>query len=139
MKKTALHSIGTISGRAVLFGAARARGVGRWAALLPAIAVFLCLAHTAFAELPPRPKGTGMLISVEANGTVIIAERGHANEDGSQDSIEHGYRLSPHALILDTLGKKTSLEKMSLPTVVAFEYVYTREGPEIRLIREMAQ
>lgn len=138
MKKTALDSIGTISGLAVLFGAVRSRGRGRWTVLLSAIAVFLCIAHSALAEMPQRPKGTGILISAD-NGIAIIQERGPIKEDGTQDSVERGYRLSPYAIILDPQGRKTSLEKMALPTVVAFEYVYTIEGPEIRLIREMAQ
>jgi hypothetical protein len=130
MKKTALNPTGTVSGRA--------GGWRRWTTLLPAIAMLLCFSGSASAEMPQRPKGTGKLMSVEANASVTIEGRGY-NEDGSQVSVERRYLLSPHAVILDSQGKRTSLEKMELPTVIAFEYVFTQQGPEIRMIREMAQ
>ncbi len=139
MKRTAFNSPGTRSAFPAFFGSARAGGTRGWAALLPAIAMLLYFACGASAEMP-RTKGTGTLVSVGTNGTVIIAERGHAKDEGSQDSFERGYRLSPHAIILDPRGKRTSLDELELPTVVEFEYVFTREdGPEIQLIREMAQ
>ncbi len=114
---------------------------GRWSALviLALLGMFvLCLAEAAISAETHRPKGKGTLTTVRDDGMAIIEESG-TGEDGSPAVQERGYRLSPHVLVLDSRGKKTSLEKLMLPAVVRFEYLYTPNGPEIRLIRELGQ
>lgn len=71
-------------------------------------------------------KATGTLSEVRENGTVVIDD--------------HGYELSPSAVIVDGQGKRVSLDELSLPTVVQYEYKYRADrGPAIRVIREMPQ
>jgi len=67
-------------------------------------------------------KEKGRLTSVEADGTVIIDEK--------------GYEIDPSAKVIDKRGEKTTIYGLSLPTTVYFEYEYTRKGFVIKLIEE---
>jgi hypothetical protein len=100
--------------------------------------IALAFVGTAVSAETLRAKGQGTLTAVR-DGMLIIAESGRPKDEGSEASNERGYLISSRAPILDSQGKKTSLDKLVLPTVIAYEYVFTPNGPEIRLIREVAQ
>lgn len=70
-------------------------------------------------------KAVGTLTAIETDGTVTI--------DGS------GYEVASSAKIIDSRGERSSLDKFQIPARVQIEFEYTKNGPVIRLIREMAQ
>jgi hypothetical protein len=72
-----------------------------------------------------RPNASGMLTSVEQDGTVIIDQQ--------------GYLADTNTRILNVYGRKAKLEDMKLPIRVYFEYFYTSGGPVITLLREVAR
>jgi hypothetical protein len=67
--------------------------------------------------------GEGIMSSVEEDGSIIIDE--------------YGYLIDNKVLILSSDGKKTSLHQLSLPVRIYFEYEHTKEGPVIKLIKEI--
>ncbi len=71
-----------------------------------------------------KVKASGLLTSVEDDGTVII------------DSI--GYLVSPSVTVQDSQGRHISLRDISLPYNVNFEYVYAPNGFMIIMIKEAA-
>ncbi len=62
----------------------------------------------------PRVSASGTLTSIEDDGIVIIDDK--------------GYRLDPSAIIMDRKGKSVSLNSLSLPAKVRFEYIYAETG-----------
>ncbi len=70
-------------------------------------------------------KDKGTLTSVENDGTVIIDEK--------------GYKIDPSATIIDKKRKKTTLNNLSLPTKVYFEYEYRKNGFVIKQIEEFPE
>lgn len=97
------------------------RTIWRGAALI--VVALICFTSGALAD---NVKARGTLSEVRENGTVVIDD--------------HGYELSPSVVILDGQGKRVSLDELSLPTVVQYEYQYKADrGPVIRLIREIPQ
>jgi hypothetical protein len=78
----------------------------------------------AYADIP-TVAGEGTLTSLEDDGTVIIDEK--------------GYILDPSATILDSDGNVISLDDLSLPAKVRFEYVYKTTGFLILYIEELKE
>lgn len=70
-----------------------------------------------------KVKDTGMLTSIEEDGSVIIDEK--------------GYDVDSKVEVLDSSGVKVSLNRLSLPTKVDFEYEYMKGVPVIKRIREI--
>jgi hypothetical protein len=68
-------------------------------------------------------KATGMLTSIEDDGTVIIDHK--------------GYFVDPSARVLDRKGKSISLRRLTLPTKVRFEYIYDETGFIIVVIQKV--
>lgn len=76
-----------------------------------------------YAYAGSKVSADGMLTAVEDDGSVIIDEQ--------------GYLADSTVRVLDSNSKKISLEKLSLPAKVYFEYEYTSKGPVIKLIKEI--
>jgi hypothetical protein len=70
-------------------------------------------------------KATGMLTSIEDDGTVIIDNK--------------GYEVDPSILVVDRKGKSISLRRLSLPTKVRFEYIYDKTGFIIVFIQKVSR
>ena len=68
-------------------------------------------------------KATGMMTSIEDDGTVIIDSK--------------GYFVDPSVRVLDRKGKSISLRRLTLPTKVRFEYVYDETGFIIVVIQKV--
>lgn len=64
----------------------------------------------------------GILTSVEDDGTVVIDEK--------------GYEVDLSAQIVDSNGRTVLLDGLLTPVRVYYEYVYTKRGPVIKLIKE---
>ncbi len=69
-----------------------------------------------------KVKAVGIMTSIEEDGSVIIDE--------------NGYDVDPKVRVLDYEGNLISLNDLSLPVRIDFEYEYTKKGPVIKLIRE---
>jgi hypothetical protein len=67
-------------------------------------------------------KSEGNLTSIEDRKIVIIDEK--------------GYEVAPSAEIVDGEGKRTFLDRLSLPIKVYFEYESTKDGAVIKRIEE---
>jgi hypothetical protein len=89
------------------------------AALVLCLAVFWCAAASANSNLI---KETGMLTSVEPDGTVIIDSK--------------GYPVDPSVVVVNLRGELSSLDELALPAKVEFKYAYEPKGPVILVIRE---
>jgi hypothetical protein len=74
-----------------------------------------------FADVP-TVKAAGIMTSVEDDGTVMIDKMGYLVDDSVQ--------------IIDHNEKSVSLQSLSLPAKVNFEYVYTQKGFVIILIKK---
>ena len=92
------------------------------AALVLCLAAFWCGAASADQKLI---KETGMLTSVEHNGTVIIDAK--------------GYLVDSDVVVVNSHGELTSLAELALPAKVDFKYLYGPKGPVILNIRELPQ
>ena len=90
-------------------------------------AVFILLAFAVsfdvFADVP-TVKAAGIMTSVEDDGTVMIDKMGYLIDDSAQ--------------IIDLKGKSVSLQNLSLPAKVNFEYEYTQKGFVIIFIKQVA-
>lgn len=95
-----------------------------WFSIVLAVFTLLYLAGNA-GSAGKLAKATGTLTSIEQDGTVII--------NGS------GYEVAASAKITNGRGERTTLDKFILPARVSYEFEYTKTGPLIRKIREMAQ
>lgn len=96
-------------------------------ALLPAIFLLSAVAlliggFNAHADIS-TVKATGILTSLEDDGSVIIDEK--------------GYEPDPSVVVINRKGKSVSLRSLSLPSKVRFEYRYARTGFIIVLIQEV--
>ena len=93
------------------------------------LAVFMVLALTIAASsnvlAAGKVKAHGTLTSIEADGTVIIDNK--------------GYLVSPHVTVLDYRGAIVSLSSLPPSSFVYFEYEYTTRGFVINIIKELAQ
>ena len=76
-----------------------------------------------------KVKASGLLTSVEDDGTVIIKD---------QNGQLNGYLVSPSVIVQDHQGRHISLRDISLPYNVYFEYEYAPKGFMIILIKEVA-
>ena len=65
--------------------------------------------------------GKGVLTSVEPDGSLIISE--------------HGYLISPYAIVRDGIGQRVELKHLKLPIPVTFEYGHSARGPVIKVLR----
>jgi hypothetical protein len=70
-------------------------------------------------------KATGMLTSIEEDGTIIIDNK--------------GYDVDPSVLVVDRKGKSISLRGLSLPAKVRFEYIYDKKGFIIVFIQKVSR
>jgi len=88
---------------------------------------FLLLAFAAgfdvYADVPTE-KAAGIMTSVEDDGIVMIDKMGYLIDDSAQ--------------IIDRKGKSVSLQNLSLPAKVNFEYEYTQKGFVIIYIKQVA-
>jgi hypothetical protein len=76
----------------------------------------------AFADTP-TVKATGILTSIEDDGSVIIDEK--------------GYKVDPSVMVINRRGKSISLRSLSLPAPVRVEYVQATTGFIIVVIEEV--
>ena len=77
-----------------------------------------------------KEKATGMMTSIENDGTVIIQDKkGQLN----------GYLLSPSVAVQDHKGNRKLLKELQMPLKVYVEYEYTTKGFMITLIKEVAE
>ncbi len=67
----------------------------------------------------------GNLTSIEKDGTVII--------DGN------GYWVSKKVKVLNDAGKRISLNDLSPPVRISFEYKFLKKGPKITVIKMMPE
>jgi hypothetical protein len=72
-----------------------------------------------------KVEADGILTSVENDGTIIISEK--------------GYAVDPSVRVYSADKKRTTLDSLSLPAKVHYEFIYHTDGPIIILIREMGQ
>jgi len=93
------------------------------------LAVFIVLALTIAASsevlAAGKVKAHGRLTSIEADGTVIIDNK--------------GYLVSPYVTVQDYRGAIVSLSSLPPSSFVYFEYEYTTRGFVINIIKELAQ
>jgi hypothetical protein len=87
--------------------------------------ITLCCAGTASAG--PSIKAFGSLTSVEDDGTVIITVSGHTD----------GYLVDPSIRVVNRKGKSCSLNELTLPAGISFEYIISSTGPVIQRIKEL--
>lgn len=72
-----------------------------------------------------RVEAHGVLSSVESDGTIVIDDK--------------GFGTDPSMRIIDGQGKRMTLDKISLPARISYEFYYSAQGPVIILIREIRQ
>jgi hypothetical protein len=92
--------------------------------LMVAIMLLIICTTTSNAASGKAIKASGMLVSVEHDGTVVI--------DGN------GYNVDVSARILDSAGKKIKLDELKLPERIQYQFIYEQSGPVITLIRLLA-
>jgi hypothetical protein len=73
--------------------------------------------HAATEGDPPRYHESGELTDVKNNDSVIIDAR--------------GYDVDPSVLVVNEVGRPISLDDLTIPTKVIFEYSYMKSGPKI--------
>ena len=73
-------------------------------------------AHAAGEGDPVRYHGSGQLTSLESNDIILIDEK--------------GYAVDPSVLVVNTAGNPISLDKLSIPTAINFEYIYLESAPK---------
>jgi len=95
-----------------------------WCSVLLMGVMVVCWSGPAYPAETSRPHLTGKLTAIE-DDTVVI-------DNG-------GYLLDRSVRVLDSSGKRSSLDMFTLPAKVYIEYVYTEKGPIIKLIREVGQ
>jgi hypothetical protein len=84
-----------------------------------------------------KVKASGIMTSLEDDGTVIIKKIISINKSGEK-SQSTGYLLSPSVVVQDQNGGSISLNDIALPYNVDFEYEYTPKGFMITLIKKVA-
>jgi hypothetical protein len=92
--------------------------------LMLAAMVLIGSAVPARAEIKAE-QGTGILSSVEPDGSVVISEL--------------GYLVSPYAIVRDGSGQRVNLKDLTLPLPVKFEFGHSPKGPVIRVIKVLPQ
>jgi hypothetical protein len=108
------------------------------------ILVLVCTVVLFFAgaasAAPNRLKDTGILTAVEKNGPITIESSGSAvDEKGNVKVDSNGYLMDSTARIIDSSGNRCSLNEITLPTRVYFEYVNTNQGPVIKMLQVQPQ
>lgn len=99
--------------------------------LIIVMSVFLIFIVSAFIDGfdaladTPRVSDSGTLTEIAENGLVIIDEM--------------GYDLDPSVLIVNRKGRSVSLDSLSLPAKVRFEYIYSEKGFIIVFIEEIKE
>ncbi len=86
------------------------------------IAIIIAMSFNALAKEPVPVKASGTLTSIEDDGSIIIDRK--------------GYLVDPSVWVKNSKGTQISLEKLSLPAKVDFEYVYSQKGFLIIFIDE---
>lgn len=92
------------------------------------LAVLMCLMIAmvpAVIAASPTETGQGTLTEIDPDGSLVISD--------------HGYLISPYAIIRDGIGQKVELKALKLPTPVIFEYGHSSRGPVIRALRVFPQ
>lgn len=87
--------------------------------------IVLALATNSIVFAAGKVKASGMLTSIEDDGSVIIDEK--------------GYWLSPSVVVRDYRGDRISLRELPLSSRVEIEYEYAPRGFAIISIKELAQ
>jgi hypothetical protein len=92
-----------------------------WHSLLVLLAIMFILSpvggpHVATAGDLQRYHESGELTDVENNDSVIIDAR--------------GYDVDPSVLVVNEVGRPISLDDLSIPTKVIFDYTYMKSGPK---------
>jgi hypothetical protein len=96
-----------------------ARSNGRHSLLLLLVIMFIllpCGTHVAAEGDPQRFHESGELTDVKNNDSVIIDAR--------------GYDVDPSVLVVNETGRPISLDDLTIPTKVIFEYSYMKSGPK---------
>ncbi|KJS01785.1 MAG: hypothetical protein VR65_07635 [Desulfobulbaceae bacterium BRH_c16a] len=78
--------------------------------------LFIGGTHVAASGDSLRYHESGALTSIENNDTAIINDR--------------GYMIAPSVLVVDAAGMQTSLDKLTIPTEIKFEYSYMKSAPK---------
>lgn len=84
-------------------------------------------AGTVFAEEAGRIRAYGSLTSVENDGTVLIKVNGNTN----------GYLVDHSIQVVNRLGESCSLDELTLPAGISFDYTITSKGPIVQRIKEL--
>lgn len=118
-----------------------------------AIGCLLVLFASSTVFAASKMEASGILTSIEEDGTVIIKKPSvgktssgiskikkhdiNKNKNG-ENGQSTGYLLSPSVIVQDHRGKSISLKDIPLPYNVNFEYEYTPKGFMIIFIKENA-
>jgi hypothetical protein len=106
----------------------------RYGLVLTVLTVLLAIA--AMVAAAPNIKLNGTLAAVEEQGKVAIITT--KSENTNKESTK-AYHMSTYTLVIDGRGRKATLDKYPIPSIVEFEVEYTLSGPVIKKIREIPQ
>jgi len=77
----------------------------------------------------------GILASMEQDGSVLI--HSVAKDGGVITNDEMGYLLDQNVQVFNGEGKPAFLKNLPFPAKIHFQYEYTKNGPVIKVIKEI--